>query len=92
MFETPYSSTVCAMIAAGVGRGGVIVNPLRRIRRPICDTAADHRRRFEPAIHFRTLLLTCAMLGPKDFTLPVGLVGWICAAPKLRGARFSASL
>ena len=53
VFETPYSSTVCAMIAAGVGAG--IVNPLT------AEIFRDQQvvlRRFEPAIHFRTLLLT----------------------------------
>ncbi|MCW1932691.1 LysR substrate-binding domain-containing protein [Pararhodobacter zhoushanensis] len=59
VFETPYSSTVCAMIAAGIGCG--FVNPL---------TAELYRgtqielRPFVPAIHFRTLLLTAPQTRP----------------------------
>jgi len=52
VIETPYSTTVCAMVEAGLGCG--LVNPL---------TAAPYLgsrlilKPFEPAIHFRTLLL-----------------------------------
>lgn len=59
VFETPFSSTVCAMIASGIGCG--FVNPL---------TAEIYRDRyievrpFTPAIHFRTLLLTAPQTPP----------------------------
>ncbi|GAA4187056.1 LysR substrate-binding domain-containing protein [Shinella granuli] len=53
VIETPYSTTICAMVAAGIGIG--LVNPL---------TAEPYQghgltlRPFEPALHFRTLLIT----------------------------------
>ena len=52
VLETPYSTTICAMVAAGLGCG--MVNPM---------TAEPYLGRsltvvpFEPAIYFRTLLL-----------------------------------
>lgn len=53
VMETPYSTTICAMVAAGIGIG--LVDPL---------TAEPYLGRgltlkpFEPALHFRTLLIT----------------------------------
>jgi DNA-binding transcriptional LysR family regulator len=53
VIETPYSTTICAMVSAGIGVG--LVNPL---------TAEPYERHglvlrpFEPALHFRTLLIT----------------------------------
>lgn len=53
VMETPYSTTICAMVAAGIGIG--LVDPL---------TAEPYIGRglvlktFEPALHFRTLLIT----------------------------------
>lgn len=53
VLETPFSTTICAMVRAGMGCG--IVHPL---------TAEVYRRDglvlkpFEPAVYFRTLLLT----------------------------------
>lgn len=52
VIETPYSTTICSMVAAGIGVG--LVNPL---------TAEPYEgngltlRPFEPALHFRTLLI-----------------------------------
>ncbi|ESZ46904.1 LysR substrate-binding domain-containing protein [Mesorhizobium sp. M0179] len=52
VMETPYSTTICAMVAAGVGVG--LVDPL---------TAQPYEGRgltlrpFEPALYFRTLLI-----------------------------------
>ncbi|WP_172294465.1 LysR substrate-binding domain-containing protein [Pseudoruegeria sp. HB172150] len=52
ILETPYSTTICAMVAAGLGIG--LVDPL---------TAEPYEGRglclrpFEPVIHFRTLLI-----------------------------------
>lgn len=51
--ETPYSTTICAMVAAGIGVG--LVNPLT------AEPYLGHGlvlRPFEPALHFRTLLIT----------------------------------
>lgn len=53
VIETPYSTTICAMVAAGIGIG--LVNPLT------AEPYIDHGlvlRPFEPALHFRTLLIT----------------------------------
>lgn len=53
VMETPYSTTICAMVAAGIGVG--LVNPLT------AEPYVDHGlvlRPFEPALHFRTLLIT----------------------------------
>lgn len=53
VMETPYSTTICAMVAAGVGIG--LVNPLT------AEPYEGHGltlRPFEPALHFRTLLIT----------------------------------
>lgn len=53
VIETPYSTTICAMVAAGIGIG--LVNPLT------AEPYVDHGlvlRPFEPALHFRTLLIT----------------------------------
>jgi DNA-binding transcriptional LysR family regulator len=53
VMETPYSTTICAMVAAGIGIG--LVDPL---------TAEPYVGRgltlkvFEPVLHFRTLLIT----------------------------------
>lgn len=51
--EPPYSTTICAMVAAGIGVG--LVNPLT------AEPYLGHGlvlRPFEPALHFRTLLIT----------------------------------
>lgn len=53
VMETPYSTTICAMVAAGIGVG--LVNPLT------AEPYVGHGlvlRPFEPALHFRTLLIT----------------------------------
>ena len=53
VMETPYSTTICAMVAAGIGIG--LVDPLTAepyIGRGLVLKA------FEPALHFRTLLIT----------------------------------
>jgi DNA-binding transcriptional LysR family regulator len=53
VIETPYSTTICAMVAAGIGLG--LVNPLT------AEPYLGHGlvlRPFEPALHFRTLLIT----------------------------------
>jgi DNA-binding transcriptional LysR family regulator len=53
VIETPYSTTICAMVAAGIGIG--LVNPLT------AEPYVGHGltlRPFEPALHFRTLLIT----------------------------------
>ncbi len=52
VLETPYSTTICAMVAAGIGVG--LVNPLT------AEPYLGHGltlRPFEPALHFRTLLI-----------------------------------
>jgi len=53
VLETPYSTTICAMVAAGIGIG--LVNPLTA--EPY-DGHGLTLRPFEPALHFRTLLIT----------------------------------
>lgn len=53
LLETPYSTTICAMVAAGIGVG--LVNPLTA--EPFLDRGLALRP-FEPALHFRTLLLS----------------------------------
>lgn len=53
VMETPYSTTICAMVAAGIGVG--LVNPLTA--EPY-DGHGLALRPFEPALHFRTLLIT----------------------------------
>ncbi|TPJ57250.1 LysR substrate-binding domain-containing protein [Mesorhizobium sp. B2-7-1] len=53
VIETPYSTTICSMVAAGIGLG--LVNPLT------AEPYVGHGltlRPFEPALHFRTLLIT----------------------------------
>lgn len=53
VMETPYSTTICAMVAAGIGVG--LVNPLT------AEPYVEHGlvlRPFKPALHFRTLLIT----------------------------------
>ncbi|MBA3039377.1 MAG: LysR family transcriptional regulator [Rhizobiaceae bacterium] len=52
VLETPYSTTICAMVDAGLGCG--MVNPLTA--EPYLGKGLVLRP-FEPAIHFRTLLL-----------------------------------
>ncbi|MDO9415527.1 LysR substrate-binding domain-containing protein [Pararhizobium sp.] len=52
VLETPYSTTICAMVDAGLGCG--MVNPLTA--EPYLGKGLTLRP-FEPAIHFRTLLL-----------------------------------
>ena len=52
LLETPYSTTICAMVAAGVGIG--LVNPLT------AEPYIGHGltlRPFEPSLQFRTLLI-----------------------------------
>jgi len=53
VMETPYSTTICSMVAAGIGVG--LVNPLTA--EPY-DGHGLTLRPFEPALHFRTLLIT----------------------------------
>lgn len=52
ILETPYSTTICAMVAAGIGIG--LVNPLTA--EPFLGKGLILRP-FEPAVHFRTLLI-----------------------------------
>ena len=52
LLETPYSTTICAMVAAGIGVG--LVNPLTA--EPYVGQGLTLRP-FEPALHFRTLLI-----------------------------------
>lgn len=52
ILETPYSTTICAMVAAGIGVG--LVNPLTA--EPYLGRGLTLRP-FEPALHFRTLLI-----------------------------------
>ena len=52
ILETPYSTTICAMVAAGIGVG--LVNPLTA--EPYLGKGLVLRP-FEPAVHFRTLLI-----------------------------------
>ena len=52
ILETPFSTTICAMVAAGVGIG--LVDPLTAT--PYLDRGLVLRP-FEPALHFRTLLI-----------------------------------
>lgn len=52
ILETPYSTTICAMVAAGIGVG--LVNPLTA--EPFLGKGLVLRP-FEPAVHFRTLLI-----------------------------------
>ena len=61
VFETPFSSTVCAMIRAGVGVG--IVNPMTA---EIYNGRYIELRRMEPAVHFRTLMLTSPRSRPSQ--------------------------
>ncbi len=53
VMETPYSTTICAMVAAGVGIG--LVDPLTA--EPYIGRGLSLKA-FEPAMHFRTLLIT----------------------------------
>lgn len=53
VMETPYSTTICTMVAAGIGVG--LVNPLTA--EPYLGQGLILRP-FEPALHFRTLLIT----------------------------------
>lgn len=53
VMETPYSTTICAMVAAGIGIG--LVDPLTA--EPYIGRGLSLKR-FEPALHFRTLLIT----------------------------------
>jgi DNA-binding transcriptional LysR family regulator len=52
VMETPYSTTICAMVAAGVGVG--LVDPLTA--EPYLGRGMTLRP-FEPALYFRTLLI-----------------------------------
>ncbi|MBY5529350.1 LysR substrate-binding domain-containing protein [Rhizobium leguminosarum] len=52
VIETPYSTTICSMVAAGIGVG--LVNPLTA--EPYLGQGLILRP-FEPALHFRTLLI-----------------------------------
>jgi len=52
VLETPYSTTICAMVAAGLGVG--LVDPLTA--EPYLGRGLSLRP-FEPALHFRTLLI-----------------------------------
>jgi DNA-binding transcriptional LysR family regulator len=52
VLETPYSTTICAMVAAGIGVG--LVNPLTA--EPYLGKGLVLRP-FEPEVHFRTLLI-----------------------------------
>lgn len=53
VIETAFSTTICAMVAAGIGVG--LVNPLTA--EPYIGRGLSLRP-FEPALHFRTLLIT----------------------------------
>ncbi len=53
VMETPYSTTICAMVAAGIGIG--LVDPLTA--EPYIGRGLTLKA-FEPALHFRTLLIT----------------------------------
>jgi DNA-binding transcriptional LysR family regulator len=53
VMETPYSTTICAMVAAGIGVG--LVDPLTA--EPYIDRGLSLRK-FEPEMYFRTLLIT----------------------------------
>ena len=53
VMETPYSTTICAMVAAGIGIG--LVDPLTA--EPFIGRGLTLKP-FEPALHFRTLLIT----------------------------------
>lgn len=53
VMETPYSTTICAMVAAGIGIG--LVDPLTA--EPYLGRGLTLKA-FEPALHFRTLLIT----------------------------------
>ena len=53
VMETPYSTTICAMVAAGIGVG--LVDPLTA--EPYIGRGLTLRT-FEPALYFRTLLIT----------------------------------
>lgn len=53
VMETPYSTTICAMVAAGIGIG--LVDPLTA--EPYIGRGLTLKT-FEPALHFRTLLIT----------------------------------
>jgi len=53
VMETPYSTTICAMVAAGIGVG--LVNPLTA--EPYIGRGLTLKP-FEPKLHFRTLLIT----------------------------------
>ncbi len=52
VLETPYSTTICAMVQAGLGVG--MVSPMTA--EPYLGNGLSLRP-FEPAVHFRTLLL-----------------------------------
>ncbi|MDK1376789.1 MULTISPECIES: LysR substrate-binding domain-containing protein [unclassified Sinorhizobium] len=52
VLETPYSTTVCAMVQAGIGIG--MVNPMTA--EPFVGRGLSIRA-FEPAVYFKTLLL-----------------------------------
>lgn len=52
VLETPYSTTICAMVAAGIGVG--LVDPLTA--EPYLGRGLVLRR-FEPALQFRTLMI-----------------------------------
>jgi DNA-binding transcriptional LysR family regulator len=53
VMETPYSTTICAMVAAGIGVG--LVDPLTA--EPYIGRGLTLKT-FEPALYFRTLLIT----------------------------------
>lgn len=53
VLETPYSTTICAMVAAGIGVG--LVDPLTA--EPFIGRGLVLRE-FEPALHFRMLMIT----------------------------------
>ncbi len=53
VLETPYSTTICAMVAAGIGIG--LVDPLTA--EPFIGRGLVLRT-FEPVLHFRTLIIT----------------------------------
>lgn len=52
IIETPYTATICAMVAAGLGLGFVD----QRTAEPYLGRGLSLRR-FEPALHFTTLLI-----------------------------------
>lgn len=75
VLETPYSTTICAMAAAGIGVG--LVNPLTA--EPFLDKGLVLRP-FEPEVHFRTLMILPPNRPPSRI-----LQDFIAALEKVKG-------